>query len=91
MMFEPPRCWKVSYVDLVAVAPADGGEQRAVDPVDDRAVVLAGAAEAALYCGMSVTKMSWHCSMPKGCSSGSESRKLAAAPLLTCMRTSPFA
>ena len=40
---------------------------------------------------VSVTKMSWHCSIPKGCSSGSESAKLAAAPLLTCMRTSPSA
>src|ERR1700709_249134 len=33
-------------VDLVALAPADGREQRAVDPVDDRAVVLTGATEA---------------------------------------------
>ena len=71
------------------VRAADVGEKGAVDPVDHRPVVLAGAEKRLPYSRWSATKRSWHCRRPKGCSSGSESARLVSAPLLTCMRMSP--
>ena len=57
---------KGSKLDLEALAACRWRQERAVDPVDDRAVVLARAAEAAFVRSASVTKRSWHSSRRRG-------------------------
>ena len=90
-MLPPLRCANGSYCTSKPAPAADVGEQRAVDPVDDRAVVLARArgSPCGSPCDVGDEQVVAHAACRRGAAAAACRRSWPAAPLLTCIRTSP--